>query len=323
MLDKGTLLKAYEKMSRIRQFDTWIHENHRNPDSPLMGLMHSHVGEEGYSVAVISQLRDDDYLSTTYRNHAHTIARNMSLKSLAAEISGKVTGCCKGRAGNMHAVDQNLNIIAGFGIIGAGLPATVGTALASKYRGTDQISVAFFGDGAVPQGTFHESMNLAKIFDLPVLFVNNNNHYAMSTPAKNNLVDGSSISYAQGYKMECVSVDGMDFFTAYDAAKNAIEYVRSGKGPYFIEYDCYRFHGQWEGDQQLYKCETQKSAYWERDPIKLFKHKSIKKGLLTESELLQVEQSVAQQVEEAIEFARNSEMPTMADILTDIYADEY
>lgn len=322
-MDKQFLMTAFERMCRIRKFDMWMHENRKKPDSPLMGLMHSQIGEEAYSAAVICQLRDDDYLSTTYRNHAHSIARNISMKSLAAEVCGKKEGCCHGRAGNMHAIDQNLNIIAGFGIIGAGLPATVGTALASQYKGTDQISVAFFGDGAVPQGAFHESMNLAKRFNLPVLFVNNNNHYAMSTPAENNIVDGSSISYPDAYKMEKDSADGMDFFAAYEAAKKGIEYVRSGKGPYFIEFDCYRYHGQWEGDEQAYKPEEQVKAYWDRDPIKQFRKKAIEKGLLTSDELDTIENDVEKQIDNAFEYAKGCNMPTEEDIMTDIYASKY
>lgn len=322
-MKKQVLLTAFERMCRIRQFDMWVHENFKKPGTPLMGLMHSHIGEEAYSAAVICQLRDDDYLSTTYRNHAHSIARDISLRSLAAEICGRETGCCKGRAGNMHAVDQNLNIIAGFGIIGAGLPSTVGTALASKYKGTDQISVAFFGDGAVPQGAFHESMNLAKMFNLPVLFVNNNNHYAMSTPSENNIVDGHTISYAKGYKMAAAQADGMDFFAAFDAAKKGIAYVRKGKGPYFIEYDCYRYHGQWEGDVQAYKPEDEVKAYWDRDPIKLFRKGALERKLLTNEEMDAIEADVARQVEDAFEFARNSKLPDMSDIMTDIYADKY
>lgn len=322
-MDKQFILQAYEKMSRIRQFDMWMHDHIEKGDAQFVGIMHSHAGEEGYSAAVISQLRSDDYLSTTYRNHAHSIARNISLKGLAAEVYGKVTGVCKARAGNMHAVDQNLNIIAGFGIIGAGLPSTVGTAFASKYKGTDQISVAFFGDGAVAQGAFHESMNLAKIFELPVLFVNNNNHYAMSTPASHDLAADSTTNYARSYNIPAVKCCGMDFFKAYDAAKKGIEYVRSGQGPYFIEYDCFRYHGQWEGDPQDYKNPQETAYYWEHDPIKLFRQGAVERGLLTAKELDAVEASVAKQVEEAFEFARISEMPGIEDITKDIYADVY
>lgn len=323
MQEKDLLLSSFRKMSRIRQFDNWIHTHIDSPGSPLMGLMHSHIGEEGYSVAVINQLDNEDYISTTYRNHAHSIARGVELKSIAAEICGRITGCCKGRAGNMHAVDQDLNIIAGFGIIGAGLPSTLGTAFASRYRSTNQISVAFFGDGAVPQGTFHESMNLAKVFNLPVLFVNNNNHYAMSTPAENNLVNGSSLSYASGYNMARAHADGMDYFEAYSAAKKGIDFVRSGNGPYFLEFDCYRFHGQWEGDEQKYKPESQVKEYWERDPIKQFKDKVLLEGLLYSDEINNIEDEVAKEVEEAFEYARNSDFPKISDITTDVYADRY
>lgn len=322
-MDKQFLLKAYERMNRIRQFGNYVHESTKTSDTPFVGIMHTHVGEEGYACALIPQLRDDDYMSTTYRNHAHTLARGMSLNGLAAEVCGKETGVCKGRAGNMHAVDQSLNIIAGFGIIGAGVPATVGTALASKYKGTDQISVAFFGDGAMPQGAVHESLNLAKVFNLPVLFINNNNHYAMSTPCKNNLATDTTTNYAKGYGIPAVKSCGMDFFKAYDAAKEGIEYVRSGKGPYFIEYDCYRFHGQFEGDPQNYKDKEQEVYYWDNEPLKLFRQGALERGLLTEQELDGVESSVAKQVEEAMKFAIESKKPGFEDIMTDIYADVY
>ncbi len=322
-MTKELLKVAYERMFKIREFDMRVHEYCKSDSSPLMGLMHSHIGEEAYSVAVLSQLANDDYMSTTYRNHAHSIGRNIDMKKLAAELCGKATGCCKGRAGNMHAIDQDLNIIAGFGIIGAGLPSTVGTALAAKYKGTKQISVAFFGDGAVPQGAFHESMNLAKVFSLPVLFVNNNNQYAMSTPARNNIVDGQTISYAQGYKMECEQCDGMDFFKAYDAAKRGIEYTRSGKGPYYIEYDCFRYHGQWEGDAQGYKMDAEVKAYWDRDPIILFREGAKQRNLLNDEELDEIERNVKKEIDEAFEFAIASELPDMQDMYTDIYADKY
>ncbi|MEG0979162.1 MAG: thiamine pyrophosphate-dependent dehydrogenase E1 component subunit alpha [Oscillospiraceae bacterium] len=322
-MDKKFLLEAYEKMSRIRHFEMFIHENVKNKDSKFVGIMHSQAGEEAYASAVISQLRADDYLSTTYRNHAHSIARNISLKALAAEVYGRTTGVCKGRAGNMHAVDQNLNIIAGFGIIGAGLPATAGTALASNYKGTDQISVGFFGDGAVAQGAFHESMNLAKVLSLPMLFVNNNNHYAMSTPAKHNLATDSTTNYAKAYDIPAISSCGMDFFKAYEAAKEGIEYVRKNRTPFFIEFDCYRYHGQWEGDPQDYKDKKEEAYYFDNDPIKLFRQGAIERGLLTLEEIDAVDDSVNKQIEEAFEFAANSPIADFSDITTDIYADVY
>jgi len=322
-MDKQFLATAFERMCRIRQFDNYVHESMKKEGSPFVGIMHTQVGEEGYSAALIPQLRMDDYLSTTYRSHAHTLARGMPLKALASEVCGRQTGVCKGRAGNMHAVDQDLNIIGGFGIIGAGVPATVGTALASSYKGTDQISVAFFGDGSLPQGAVHESLNLAKIFNLPVLFVNNNNQYAMSTPSRHNLATDTTTNYAKGYGIPAIKSCGMDFFKAYDAAKQGIEHVRGGKGPFFIEYECYRFNGQFEGDPQLYQNHRELDYYWKKDPIKLFRQGALDQNLLTQNELDEIELSVAEQVAGAMEFALASKPPDPSDITSDIYADIY
>ena len=288
-----------------------------------MGLMHTQLGEEAYSAAVIMQLKDTDYLSTTYRNHAHTIARDIDLKALAAELCGKKEGVCKGRAGNMHAVDVDLNILAGFGIIGAGVPSTVGSAFSSKYKGENNVSVAFFGDGAMAQGAVHESMNLASVLKLPVLFVNNNNKYAMSTPSSYNLVNESTVDYAKAYNMPTVSVDGMDFFETYEAVEKAIEYVRSGKGPYFMECNCFRYSGQWVGDPQSYKTQEEIDYYNAQDPIDKFKASAIEKGLLTADELQTIEAEVKEEIEAAFEYAAGCELQDYADITADTYADKY
>lgn len=322
-MEKEFLKMAYERMMRIRTFDMWMHEAIKEGREPFVGIMHSHIGEEGYAAAVITQLRDDDYLSTTYRNHAHSLARGVDLNGFAAEVCGKKTGLCGGRAGNMHLVDQNLNIIGGFGIIGAGLPATVGSALASKYKKTDQVSVGFFGDGAVAQGAVHESLNLASTFGLPVLFCNNNNHYAMSTSAEYNLAAKSTTEYAKAHQIPCETCCGMDFFKAYEAAKKAIAYIRETGKPYYIEFDCFRYHGQWEGDPQNYKDKEQTAYYMDRDPIKLFREGAVARGLLTIEELDEIDASVEKQVEDSISYALSCEAPGMEDIMTDIYADAY
>lgn len=322
-MDKEYILTTYERMMRIREFDMSMHKKIAEGDAPFVGIMHSHVGEEGYSSAVISQLKMDDYLSTTYRNHAHSIARGISLKGLAAEVCGKKEGVCKGRAGNMHAVDQSLNIIAGFGIIGAGLPATVGAAFAAKYKKTDQIAVAFFGDGAVAQGAFHESMNLAATLEVPILFVNNNNHYAMSTPATHNLKATSTAEYAKPHQIPSETCCGMDFFKGYEAARKGINYVRKYKKPYYIEFDCFRYHGQWEGDVQDYKDPKETEYYLQHDPVKLFREGALERGLLTEKEMNEIDKSVVNQVKEAMSHAVSCKEPGLEDITTDIYADVY
>ncbi len=229
-MDSTFLLSNYGKMREIRSFGVTVQE-YAARNHLLMGIIQGHIGCEAYAVGVTSQLRDDDYIASTYRNHAHSIARGVDLNALAAEICGKAPGVCKAKGGNMHAVDQDLNMIAGFGIIGAGLPAACGTAFASKYKETDQVSTVFFGDGAIPQGAFHESMNIASVFKLPVLFINDNNGYAMSTSADYNLAHKSTVAYADAYKISAKKVCGMTFFDVYDAVKEALEHIRSGKGP--------------------------------------------------------------------------------------------
>lgn len=319
-MDKQYLIDAYTTMCRIRQFDTYIEtvENKK-----LVGFLHSHCGEEAYSTAVISQLRAQDHLSTTYRNHAHSIPRGVTLASIAAELYGKVGGVCKGRAGNMHIADPDLNMVGAFGIIGAGVPATVGAAFAEKYKGTDNISVAFFGDGALPQGAVHESMNLASVMQIPVLFVNNNNHYAMSTPAENNLATDTTTNYAKAYGMHAVQCDGMDFFAAYECAQKVIEYIRTTGKPAFIEYDCFRYDGQWVGDTQDYKDKDVVAAYRQRDPMVQFKTKCLEQGYLSQAELENIEKQVSEEVVAALAFADQSDFPDMSDIFNDIYADVY
>ncbi len=323
-MNKEIAISAYKKMSLIREFELYIEESlSSKSESPLMGLMHTQMGEEAYSAAVIMQLKDTDYLATTYRNHAHTIARDINLPKLVAEICGKETGVCKGRAGNMHAVDVDLNILAGFGIIGAGIPPAVGAAFTSKYKNRDDISVAFFGDGAVTQGAFHESMNLASVLELPVLFVNNNNKYAMSTPSKYNLTSESTVNYAKAYNMPAVSVDGMDFFATYEEVKKAIEYIRTNKKPYYIECTCFRFSGQWVGDTQNYKLEEETNYYKTIDPITVFVKKSVDSGLLTQNDIDEINANSKAQVQEAFAYAVTCDMPDFSDITADTYADIY
>lgn len=324
-MEKEFLLDAYSRIMKIRLFDMRMHEINKdeNERKKLMGIMHSHIGAEAYSVAVSMCMKDDDYMGTTYRNHAHTIAKGMSLKGLAAEMYGKETGVCKGNGGNMHAVDQDLNIVAGFGIIGAGLPAMLGTAFASKYRKTDEISVVYFGDGAIPQGAFHESMNLAAKWNLPVLFVNDNNGYAMSTNWKNNLCHEDTTEYAKAYNMPAKSSCGMDFFKAYEVAKEGVEHVRSGKGPYYLEFKNYRFHGQWEGDPQNYKPQEEVDYYWDNEPVKLFRERVLNEGWLAEEELNLVDESVKSEVTEAYKFAEESPFADADHMYKYVYADKY
>ncbi len=321
-MDKSVLTAAYLCMQKIRQFDLLVHD-YAAKKEVVMGIMHSHIGAEACATGVMMHLKEDDYMSTTYRCHAHAIAKGIDLNGMAAEFCGRKTGVCGGMAGNMHCIDQNINIIAGFGIIAAGLPSACGAAFASKYHEKDQVSCVFFGDGSIPQGAFHESMNLASLWKLPVLFINENNHYAMSTCSSNNLVDESTLQYVHSYKMPCVSVDGMNFFEVYAAAKKAVEWIRAGKGPYYIECNCYRYHGQFEGDAQIYKVEGEQEYYWTKDPIAHFARTVLELGWMTQKELDAIEAQAVKESKEAFEFAANSPFPELEDMYKNVYADEY
>lgn len=321
-MEKKYVAEAYRRMSNIRAFDLLVHE-YAEKDYRVMALMHSAIGAEAYSVAVMMNLAPQDYMATTYRNHAHTIAKDIDLKALAAELCGKEAGVCHGMAGNMHAVDQNINIIGGFGIIAAGLPSCLGTAFAAKYKKTDSITAGFFGDGAIAQGAFHESMNLASVWKLPVLFVNDNNRYAMSTATCANLVTEDTVQYARTYNMPAVIVDGMDFFAVNAAVEEAVAYVRSGKGPYFLECKAYRYHGQFEGDKQLYKPKAEEEYYWSRDPLKLFREEAVKRGILTIQEMDDIYQKAEKDVLEAFDYAEQCSYPPLSAVYKNVYADKY
>ncbi len=322
-MEKQELLKAYKTMKTIREYELEVEDAVINRRGPFMGLMHTHRGAEAWVTAVMMNLTLDDYVSSTYRNHAHSIARGVDLKALTAEISGKITGVCKGNAGNMHAVDQNLNMIAGFGIIGAGLPSACGAAFASKYKNKNNVSAVFFGDGAIPQGATHESMNLASVMNLPVLLCNDNNHYAMSTSSKNNLAHQSTCEYAKAYNIPAKKVFGMDFFECYNVVKEAVEYIKSGKGPFFIEFDNYRYGGQWVGDPQNYKPAEEVEYYNSQDPLKKFADRVLSQNLLTQEDLSNIDALVKKEIEEALQFAFDSDLPKISDMFLNTYADKY
>lgn len=322
-MEKEFLLKAYKTMKTIREYELEVEDAVSKNRGPFMGLMHTHHGSEAWVTAVMMNLTLDDYVSSTYRNHSHSIARGIDLKAFTAEISGKITGVCRGMAGNMHAVDQNLNMIAGFGIIGAGLPSACGAAFASKYKNENRVSAVFFGDGAIPQGATHESMNIASVMKLPVLLLNDNNHYAMSTSSKYNLAHESTCEYAKAYNIPAKKVDGMNFFECYNVVKEAVSHIKNGNGPYFIEFDNYRYGGQWVGDPQNYKPKEEVEFYKSQDPMKKFVEVVLAEKYLSENDLAKVDLEVKKEIEEAIQFAFDSEFPQISDMYVNTYADKY
>ncbi len=314
--DMETSLALYGSMSRIRQFEDRVHAD--VIADRLEGYVHCYAGEEAVGVGVIAQLRPDDWLTSTYRNHGHAIARGVPLEAIAGELFGRATGVDGGKGGSMHVADQNLGMIGGMGIVAAGLPIAAGAAFASKYRGEDRVAIAFFGDGAVHQGAFHEALEFASLFGLPVLFVCENNLYAETTAVDYHLLTDSVAAMAANYRMPGVRVDGMDVFAVRDVAAEAIARARAGAGPTLVEAMTYRYYGQYEGDTQTYKPPREIADYRARDPLLRFRATTsgrIDAGLLDE-----IDRQMATDVDAAFVAAEAAPWPDPTMLTADVYA---
>ena len=318
-MDRESLLRWYELMARIRVFEDTIHR--LVEDNRLEGYVHCYAGEEAVGVGVIAQLRADDYLTSTYRNHGHAIARGVDLKAVAAEIYGKAAGVCGGKGGSMHVADQRLGMIGGFGLVAAGLPVACGAALASAYLGRDRVAVAFFGDGAVHEGAFHEAMDLAALWTLPVVFVCENNMYAETTAVDYHLNVPRIADFGRSYAMPGVTVDGMDIFAVADAAGAALARARGGNGPTLLECLTYRYYGQYEGDTQLYKPLDEVAAYRARDPLVLFRSRVTERGWLAPPDLDAVDARMRREVDEALRFAEATPFPDASELTRGVYTE--
>jgi pyruvate dehydrogenase E1 component alpha subunit len=304
-------------MARIRRFEDRVHalvEADR-----LEGYVHCYAGEEAVGVGVISNLREDDFLTSTYRNHGHAIARGVELRRIAAELFGKAQGVCKGKGGSMHIADQDRGMILAAGLVGAGVPIAAGAALACDLLGTDRVAVAFFGDGAVHEGAFHEGVDLASLWKLPVLFVCENNLYAETTAVEYHLNVPHIADLSCAYGIPGVTVDGMDIFAVDAAVRQALTRARSGGGPTLLECLTYRYYGQYEGDAQLYKPPEEVDFFRERDPLRLFRQRVVREGWLSASELDAIDAQVREEVEDALRFAESASFPAVEELLTDVY----
>ena len=268
---------------------------------------------------MIPLLRDDDWITSTYRNHGHSIARGVPLEAIASEIYGKADGVCGGKGGSMHAVDQSRRMIGGMGIVAAGLPIAAGAAFGSALLGGDQVAVAFFGDGAVHQGAWHEALDFASMFKAPVIFVCENNLYAETTAVDYHLRTAHVADMAVSYGMEAETIDGMDVRVVRDSAARAIARARAGGGPFLLEAMTYRYSGQYEGDTQTYK-PPEEVAYWrERDPVTAFREVLATEYGLANDELDRLKEKVAAEVESAFEHGRNAEWPALSTLTQDVY----
>ena len=317
-LKKEDLLRAYRTMREIREFEDRLHIEFATGKIP--GFVHLYSGEEAVATGVCMHLTDEDRISSTHRGHGHCIAKGVDIHGMMAEIYGKKTGTCGGKGGSMHIADLAKGMMGANGIVGAGPPLICGAALAAKFKGTGGVGVAFFGDGASNQGTILESMNLASVWKLPVIFLNENNGYAESTGVSYNVPTPNIADRAAGFGMPGVTVDGNDFFAVYEAAGEAIRRARAGEGPTLLECKTQRYFGHFEGDAMTYRPSGESQELRKnRDCLKILAEKVISAGLVTAAELEAIDKEVLALIEDSVVKAQAAPKPGPEDLLTGVY----
>lgn len=316
-LKKGKTIELYRKMLEIRCFEEKVYDLYGQNLVP--GTIHLYAGQEAVAVGVCANLREDDYITSTHRGHGHCIAKGAQLNRVMAEILGKKTGYCKGKGGSMHIADFNSGMLGATAVVGAGLPIAAGAGLSIKLRKTDQVVACFFGDGASNQGTFHEAINMASIWNLPVLFVCENNLYAMGTHQSRVMAIENIADRAAAYGIPGVVADGNDVLAVYEAAHEAVDRARKGKGPTLIECKTYRHKGHSRFDPATYRPKEEVEKWMKRDPIAQFKARLIEMKTLTEEETNKIEQEVAATVEDAVKFAVESPHPAPEEALENVF----
>ncbi len=317
-LKKEQFSEMYRKMLEIRLFEEKVFDLYGQNLVP--GTIHLYAGEEAVAVGVCSNLNVDDYITSTHRGHGHCIAKGADLRRTMAEILGKKTGYCKGKGGSMHIADFAVGMLGATAVVGAGLPIAVGAGLSAKLRKTSQVVACFFGEGASNQGTFHESINMASVWALPVVFVCENNLYAMGTRQSRTMSIQNVADRAAAYGIPGVIVDGNDVLVVYEAARTAVERARAGKGPTLIECKTYRHKGHSRVDSGKYRPKEEVEEWLGKDPLKRFRQAMLGNGILTQTELEHVEKEVADEVTDAVKFALDSPYPEGKEALENVYA---
>ncbi|UZE27095.1 thiamine pyrophosphate-dependent dehydrogenase E1 component subunit alpha [Pseudomonas asplenii] len=312
------LLHAYRVMRTIRAFEERLHVEFATGEIP--GFVHLYAGEEASAAGVMAHLDDEDCIASTHRGHGHCIAKGVDVYGMMAEIYGKKTGVCQGKGGSMHIADLSKGMLGANGIVGAGAPLAAGAALAAKLKGSRSVAVAFFGDGGSNEGAVFEAMNLASVWNLPCIFVAENNGYAEATASNWSLACDHIADRAAGFGMPGVTVDGFDFFAVHEAAGAAIERARAGEGPSLIEVKLTRYYGHFEGDAQTYRAPDEVKHYREtRDCLMQFRERTVRAGLLQASALDSIDAEVHTSIDEAVLRAKADPKPSPADLLSDVY----
>ena len=320
MPDNSKLLDMYRQMLTIRFFEEKVFELYGQNLVP--GTIHLYAGEEAVAVGVCANLRRDDYITSTHRGHGHCIAKGARLDKTMAEILGRKTGYCKGKGGSMHIADFSIGMLGATAVVGAGIPIATGAGLSIRLRGTDQVAVCFFGDGASNQGTFHEGINLAAVWRLPVVFVCENNLYAMGTRQTRVMLIDNVADRAAGYGIPGIVVDGNDVIAVFEAAREAVERARRGEGPTLLECKTYRLRGHSRFDPAAYRPKDEVNEWLEKDAIARFQARLMETGTITEDEVQRTIERVKNDVEEATKFALESSFPEPIEALDDVYARE-
>lgn len=319
-MEKMTKQKAewiYKTMNDIRNFEDEVHRIFTTGEIP--GFVHLYAGEEAVATGVCAHLTDKDYITSTHRGHGHCIAKGCDLNGMMAEIFGKETGLCKGKGGSMHIADIDKGMLGANGMVGGGFPIAVGAGLRNKYLKTDDVAICFFGDGASNEGTFHEGINMAAIWDLPVVFVCENNGFAESTTVKYASGSNTIAERSVAYGIPGVRVEGKDLMAVYEAAGEAIDRARNGEGPTILECVTYRNYGHFEGDEQKYKAKKgEEKNYADLDNIKEFRNVAIKNKWLTAKQADDIEAQSVKDTEEAVLFARESNIPRPEALYEDV-----
>jgi len=317
---KETYLKWYEMMLRIRRFEEKTLQKYGQ--QKIRGFLHVYIGQEAIAAGMITAIRPEDAVVTAYRQHGIAISRGISTKEAMAELYGKATGVVKGKGGSMHFFSKKHRFFGGNGIVGAQIPIGTGIAFAEKYKGTDNLCVTMFGDGAARQGALYESFNMAMTWKLPVLYICENNHYAMGTSVErtSNIKDIHKVGNA--FEMPNEAVDGMQPEEVHEALERAAKHIRAGNGPYFLEIKTYRYKGHSVSDPGKYRTKDELNEYKDQDPVKIVEAKMLKNKFATEDDIKAIKTKIKAEIEEAVQFAENSPFPDPSDLYEDNYLQE-
>jgi len=317
-LTKAKLEDMYLKMQQVRGFEEKV--SYFFSRAMIHGTTHLSIGQEAVAIGAIANLDDDDFIASTHRGHGHTIAKGIDLNRMMAELLGKKIGYCKGKGGSMHIADMTKGNLGANGIVGGGIPIATGAALSVKLLKQDRVVLCFFGDGAINEGVFHESVNLAAVWNLPIVYICENNQYGMSMSVKRSTSVADIAERAKSYGIPGKNVDGMDVFAVYDAVKEAIE-IAKNKGPVLLVAKTYRYMGHSKSDANKYRTKEEIAEWREKDPIPRLRGYMLAGGLFTEEDLVRIEARAKDDIEAAVQFAQNAPEPTLDDLLSDVYSE--